>query len=277
MSDVTETQNRCYRHPDRESFVRCQRCGRTICPQCQTQAAVGVHCPECVRQARQEAPRSQRMTGRAARVLSPAGGRPIVTYGIIALCLVIYGIQYLTGNTLTNLWSYYPVYTVIQPWRMLTSIFIHLSIFHVLINMYSLFVIGPALERMLGRLRYLALFVIAGFGGSVGVLLIANPTTGTAGASGAIFGLLGAFFIIQRKLGGNLTQLMFVIVLNLAMGFIIPGIAWQAHVGGLVTGAAVAFVYLETRRQNQRWLQVALTALVAVVLILLTVAKVALF
>jgi membrane associated rhomboid family serine protease len=160
---------------------------------------------------------------------------------------------------------------------MITSIFIHLSIFHVLINMYSLYVIGPALEALLGRIRYLALFLIAGFGGSVGVLLIASPNTGAAGASGAIFGLLGAFFIIQRKMGGNLAQLTVVIVLNLVIGFVIPGIAWQAHVGGLIAGAAVAFVYLETRRINQRPLQVVLTAAIVVLLIVITALKVTLF
>jgi membrane associated rhomboid family serine protease len=278
LSDVNQSaENRCYRHPDRESFIRCQRCGRTICPECQTQAAVGVHCPECVKQARAAHPQSARITTRATRALGTASGRPIVTYTIIALCLVIYGIQFLTGDTLTNLWLYAPGYTVIEPWRMITSIFIHLSIFHVLINMYSLYVIGPALEALLGRIRYLALFLIAGFGGSVGVLLIASPNTGAAGASGAIFGLLGAFFIIQRKMGGNLAQLTVVIVLNLVIGFVIPGIAWQAHVGGLIAGAAVAFVYLETRRINQRPLQVVLTAAIVVLLIVITALKVTLF
>jgi membrane associated rhomboid family serine protease len=271
------TENRCYRHPDRESFIRCQRCGRTICPECQTQAPVGVHCPECVKQARAAHPQSARITTRATRVLGTAGGRPIVTYTIIALCLVIYGIQFLTGNTVTDAGWYAGAYTVSEPWRMITSIFLHQSILHVGLNMYSLWIVGPALETMLGRIRYLALFFIAGFGGSVGVLLLASPLQPVVGASGAIFGLFGAYFIIQRRLGGNATQMLVLIAINLVYGFIVPGIAWQGHVGGLIAGAAVALVYLETRRINQRPLQVVLTAAVAVLLIAITAVKVTLF
>jgi membrane associated rhomboid family serine protease len=277
----TSTENRCYRHPDRETFVKCQRCGRPICGQCQTLAPVGVHCPECVREARGSAASTAAPIGRrVGRILSPSGGRPIVTYTIIALCLVIYGIQYVTGDgnsPVTNSLIYAPSLTSTEPWRMLTSIFIHASIIHVAFNMYSLWVVGPALESMLGRIRYLALFLIAGFGGSVGVLLIAPVNEGVLGASGAIFGLFGAYFIIARRLGGNATYLLVIIVLNLVIGFI-PGfgIAWQAHVGGLVAGGAVAFLYLETRARSRRWLQIVLTVGVAVVLVAISVVKAAL-
>jgi membrane associated rhomboid family serine protease len=272
------TENRCYRHPDRESFVRCQRCGRTICGQCQTPAAVGVHCPECMREARQSSASSRPITTRFARAVGTRSQRPIVTYAIIVLCLVIYGIQYLTGNVVTNALIYAPILTASEPWRMLTTIFIHESILHVGFNMYSLWVVGPALETMLGRVRYIALFVIAGFAGSVSVLLLANPLVGALGASGAIFGLFGAYFVIMRRLGGNSTQMLIVIVLNLVISFV-PGlgISWQAHVGGLVAGVAVAFVYLETRGRGRRWLQITLTAVVALVLIAITAAKVTLF
>jgi membrane associated rhomboid family serine protease len=281
MSDSVETQNRCYRHPDRETFVKCQRCGRPICGECQTLAPVGVHCPECVREARGSAASSARPIGRRfASALRPSG-RPIVTYTIIGLCLVIYLVQFLTGDTsspVTTLFWYAPVQTASEPWRMLTSIFLHESPLHVLLNMYSLFLVGPALEAMLGRIRYLALFLIAGFGGSVGVLLIATPNVAVLGASGAIFGLFGAYFLIARRLGGNATQFLVVIVLNLVIGFI-PGfgIAWQAHVGGLITGLAIAFVYLETRARSRRPAQVLLTAGVAVLLIAATYVKVAFF
>jgi membrane associated rhomboid family serine protease len=213
-------------------------------------------------------------------MVRPSGGRPIVTYAIIGLSLVVYLLQYVTGNThspvTTDLW-YAPVQTASQPWRMLTSIFIHESPLHVLLNMYSLFLVGPALESMLGRARYVALFLIAGFGGSVGVLLIGTPTVAVLGASGAIFGLFGAYFIIARRLGGNATQFLVVIVLNLVIGFI-PGfgIAWQAHVGGLITGIAIAFVYLETRGRARRPAQILLTAAVLAILIGAAIVKVAL-
>ena len=279
---TTTTQNRCYRHPDRETFVKCQRCGRPICGQCQTLAPVGVHCPECVREARASGASSVRPIGRRfANAVRPSNGRPVVTYTIIALCLVIYAIQFLTGgdnSPVTTLFWYAPVQTASQPWRMLTSIFLHESPLHVLLNMYSLFLVGPALESMLGRVRYLALFLIAGFGGSVGVLLIGSPQTAVLGASGAIFGLFGAYFLIARRLGGNATQFLVVIVLNLVIGFI-PGfgIAWQAHVGGLVTGLAIALVYLETRARSRRTAQVLLTAAVLVVLLAATYVKLTFF
>jgi membrane associated rhomboid family serine protease len=273
-------ENRCYRHPDRETFVKCQRCGRPICGECQTLAPVGVHCPECVREARATAGASARPLGRRlANVVRPSNGRPVVTYTIIALCLVIYAIQYLTvraGDPVTNAAFYSPDLTATQPWRMITSVFIHESPLHVLLNMYSLFLVGPALEAMLGRGRFIALYLISGFGGSVGVLLLAPHNEQVLGASGAIFGLFGAYFLIARRLGGNATQFLVVIVINLVIGFI-PGfgIAWQAHVGGLVTGVLLAFILLETRTRQRRWAQFLLIAAVVALLVIVTIVKVA--
>jgi len=158
---------------------------------------------------------------------------------------------------------------------MITSVFAHSpsSILHILFNMFSLFVVGPLVETMLGRVRYLALFLVTGFAGSVAVLLLA-PGTPVLGASGAIFGLLGAFFVISRKLGGNSTQLLIVIVLNLAIGFL-PGtnIAWQAHLGGVIVGAALGLIYLATRRRNQQMLQVLCVIGVFAVLVVLTLVR----
>jgi membrane associated rhomboid family serine protease len=262
--------NYCYRHPDRQSFVLCQRCGRTVCPSCQTQAAVGVHCPECVKEARQSMPRTQPRVMTALR----SSNQPVVTYSIIALCAIVYVLQLVTGGAVTNALLYYPPLTYTEPWRMITALFVHSqsSFLHILFNMYSLFIFGPMLERMLGRGRFIALYLMSGFGGSVAVLLIA-PGTAVVGASGAIFGLLGAFFVIQRKLGGNNLQLLIVIALNLAIGFVVPGIAWQAHVGGVVVGAAVAFVYLRTRNVRQKPLQIALVAGIGIVLVVLSLLR----
>jgi membrane associated rhomboid family serine protease len=228
-----------------------------------------------MRESRQAAVGSRPLASRFARAVSPTSQRPIVTYTIIALCLVIYGIQYLTGNVVTDALVYAPALTASEPWRMITSIFAHASILHVGLNMYSLFVVGPAVEQMLGRVRYIVMFLIAGFAGSVGVLLIASPDTVVLGASGAIFGLFGAYFIIARRMGGNASRMLVLIVINLAAGFI-PGlnIAWQAHLGGLVGGAALALVYLETRGRRRRWAQVGLVVAVVVVLIAATIVKV---
>ena len=182
---------------------------------------------------------------------------PVVTYGIIALCVVIFIAELLTGSTGSVVFQdlvYYGPYTATQPWRIVTSLFVHLSILHILFNMYSVFIFGPMLERMLGRARFAALFLLSGIGGSVAVLLI-SPATPVAGASGAIFGLLGAYFVIQRHLGGNNVQLLIVIGLNLVISFVIPNIAWQAHIGGLIVGALVGLIFVRTRNRNQRGIQ----------------------
>jgi membrane associated rhomboid family serine protease len=264
--------NYCYRHPDRQSFVLCQRCGRTICPQCQTQAAVGVHCPECVKEGRANGPRRPSVLAGAARATK---GQPVVTWSIIGLCVLIYVLQLLPNSPVTAALLYYPPYTYTEPWRMVTALFVHspTSFLHILFNMYSLFVVGPIMERMVGRVRFLALYLLSGFGGSVAVLLLA-PGTPVVGASGAIFGLLGALFLIQRKLGGNSVQLLIVIGLNLVIGFI-PGvnIAWQAHVGGLIVGGAVALLYLRTRRIDQRTVQIIAVTGVFVALVALTLVR----
>jgi membrane associated rhomboid family serine protease len=266
--------NFCYRHPDRQSFILCQRCGRTICAECQTPAAVGVHCPECMRESRQSAPRTKPAVVTSVRRLAQPG-TPIVTYAIMALCVLVFVAEVLTGqlvgsSPIVSALLYYPPYTTIEPWRMLTSLVVHGSILHILFNMYSLFVLGPELERLVGRWRFGALFLLSGLGGSVAVLL-SSPGSAVIGASGAIFGLFGAYFVIARHLGGNSRQLIIVIVINLVIGFIVPGIAWQAHVGGLLIGALVAFVLVRTRDRQKRGIQLLLLAGVFVLLIVATV------
>lgn len=272
MSEPARAADTCYRHPDRRSYVLCQRCGRTICPECQTQAAVGVHCPECVREARQSAPRRQPAVLQAVRRQST----PVVTYALIGLSALIWILQLLPGSPVTAMLLYYPPFTVVEPWRMVTAIFVHSSsaIFHILFNMFALYMFGRVLEGLLGRVRFLALYLISGFGGSVAVLWLA-PQSAVVGASGAVFGLFAAFFVIQRRLGVANPTLLILIAINLGIGFIIPGISWQAHLGGVITGAAIALVYLRTRRADQRWLQVGLVAAVVGVLVVLIAARIA--
>ncbi|MHB1173194.1 MAG: rhomboid family intramembrane serine protease [Lacisediminihabitans sp.] len=261
--------NYCYRHPDRQSFVLCQRCGRTICPQCQTQAAVGVHCPECTREARQNGPKRRPAIVTALRGAANSSA-PVATYSLIVLCVIVFIAQSIGGPNITLYLSYYPRFTVAEPWTMVTALFAHGSILHILFNMFSLFIFGPIIESLLGRWRFVALYLLSGFGGSVAVLLLA-PASGVLGASGAIFGLLGAFFVMQRRLGGNSLQLLIVIGLNLVIGFVLPNVSWQAHVGGLVVGGLVALVFLTTRHRRQATEQILLLVGVAVSLVALTV------
>ena len=236
---------------------------------------MGVHCPECTREARQSAPRTRPAAVTALRRARTNGA--IVTYSLVALTLVVFVLQKLTGGWVTYELLYAPLLTEREPWRMLTAVFVHsdTSFLHILFNMYSLFIFGRILEPMLGWARFLALYLLSGFGGSVAVLLI-SPLTNVVGASGAIFGLLGAFFVIQRGLGGNNTQLMVLLAVNLGIGFVVPGIAWQAHIGGLIVGAVIAFIYLRTRRPAQARRQWMLVAAVAVALVAITLVGVAL-
>jgi membrane associated rhomboid family serine protease len=275
VSDPTaERSDFCYRHPDRQSFVLCQRCGRTVCGECQTPAPVGVICPECMREQRATAPRTKPAVLTRAR--SAAGrGAPVVTYSLIGITVAVYLLQLVPGLAITDRLLYAGVYSIpgnFEPWRMLTSVFVHSTglIFHVLLNMYTLWIFGQLLEGLLGRWRFLSLSLISGLAGSIGVLWLGDPRTGVVGASGAIFGLLGAFLVIQRRLGGDATQLLILLGINLVIGFI-PGfnIAWQAHLGGLVGGALVGLIFVETRKRDQRGLQVGLLVGLTVVLILL--------
>jgi len=274
MSDLpASAANFCYRHPGRQSLILCQRCGRTICPECQTQAAVGVVCPECMKQQRKNAPRTKpalltRLTGE---------GKPTVTYALIAVTAFVFVLQWIPGLGIYQNFAYMPALTVIEPWRMVTSVFLHSQgfIFHILLNMYMLWIFGQLLEGLLGRGRFLALYLVSGLAGSVGVLVLSAPNTVVVGASGAIFGLMGAFLVIQRRLGGNATQLLVLLGINFVIGFI-PGlnIAWQAHLGGLLAGAAMGLIYMQTRRLKHRGVQVVLIAGLTVLLAAVATLKV---
>jgi membrane associated rhomboid family serine protease len=262
----------CYRHPDRETWVLCQRCGRTICGECQTPAAVGVHCPECVREARESAPRTK---SRLLTAVRAPGDRPIVTYALIAVSVVVFVAMFLTGGTRGIVGQnavYIPALTFVEPWRVITSMFAHASFFHILFNMYALYLFGSQLEPLLGRARFLTLYFLSGIGGSAAVMVL-SPNTPVLGASGAIFGLFAAYFVIVRRLGGNATQLLVVIGLNFLLGFLLPGISWQAHLGGAIVGALVALVLISTRRRAQRPLQVLGLAAIAIVTIAALVSR----
>jgi membrane associated rhomboid family serine protease len=260
--------NVCYRHPDRQSFVLCQRCGRTICGECQTPGAVGFICPEDMKAQRQSAPRNRI----GVRI---SNSSPIVTYAIIAVTAFVFLLQWIPGLGVTNALLYAgvysdPAYGAFQPWRMLTAVFVHSQgfIFHILLNMYTLWIFGRILETMLGHWRFLALYLVAGFAGSLGVLFLSAPQTPVVGASGAIFGLLGAFLVIQRRMGADTRGLLVLLGINLVIGFI-PGvnIAWQAHLGGLVGGALIGLILVNTRKRAQQPLQVILIGAVSVLLV----------
>ena len=269
MSPSRNRDDFCYRHPKAESFVLCQRCGNTICPECQIQAPVGFHCPDCAGTRKTSGLGGVFRRGGTRSVA--LGTRPTATFVLLGIIVAVYLGQLLTGGFLTQLFLYWPPLTALEPWRMLTTMFVHSgsSVFHILFNGYSLFILGTLVERLIGPSRFVTLFLFSGLGGSVLVLLL-SPTSAVVGASGAIFGLFGALFVIQRSFGGANAQLLIVLGLNLVMGFIVPGISWQAHIGGLITGAVVANIMVKTRGEEPRRQRQGL-ALVALGLVALTV------
>lgn len=269
----------CYRHPRIHSFTLCQRCGRTVCPDCQVHSAVGVLCPDCVRETRPgTAKRASRSARATARRLGDADA-PVVTYAIMALCAAVFVLQllgrYFGNDGVTQALWYVPFYSLptgvheilgglysvtFEPWRAVTAMFTHSTGFllHILLNMYTLFLFGPNLERMLGRLQYALLYLFSGLGGSLGVMLwvYADPGTinvPTVGASGAIFGVLAATLVAFRAARINATSLAVLLAINFGIGFL-PGasISWQAHLGGMVIGALSMQVLLSTRGPRKR-------------------------
>lgn len=266
--------NFCYRHPNRQSFVLCQRCLRTICPDCQTQAPVGVVCPDCMREQRaartSAQKKAERRWSRAPRAVGAQ--RPTATYVIIAITAVAFVLQLLVP-VIDQMFAFNSVYVIpsiaFEPWRLLTAVFLHSSFFHIGLNMLALWMIGRSLEPLLGHGRFVVLYLLSGLGGSVGVALLAPGIT-VVGASGAVFGLLGALLVIGRHIGANITGILIVLGINLVIGFI-PGynIAWQAHVGGLVVGALIGLVFARTRTRAQRPLQIGLLVLIGVGLLAL--------
>jgi len=276
------SENFCYRHPDRQSFVLCQRCLRTICPECQTPAAVGVICPECLRdQQKGQSPaqrKAQRRWSRPRAASVVADGRPVATYAIIAVTAFVYLLTLIPGGFGASVqdalmfwapWLYPSLTGVFEPWRLFTVALVHSGPWHIGLNMLALYMIGRTLEPLLGRGRFVTLYVLSTLGGSVAVTLLAF-TTPVVGASGAIFGLFGALLVIGRHLGANIASIAVIVGINLVIGFL-PGmnVSWQAHVGGLVTGLVVALVFTRTRAARQRGRQIGLLVAVGAVLVAL--------
>ncbi|NUP61193.1 MAG: rhomboid family intramembrane serine protease [Nonomuraea sp.] len=260
----------CYRHPSKETWVRCQRCNRPICPDCMRDAAVGFQCPECVAQGNQGI--------RQAR--SAFGGSivrtPYVTWTILGLLVVVFGAQLLTGNLVGQELGMWPIGVAVgEYWRLVTSAFVHDAsgnFLHILFNGWAIFVIGPYLERAFGHLRYLAIFLISAVGGSVLSLWLDAPNTFTVGASGAVFGMFGAVLVAGRKLKLDVRGIMLVIVLNLVITFVFPGISWTGHIGGLITGTLLALALVYAPRKSQAlWHALAIAGALALLVVLVMV------
>ena len=238
----------CYRHPAHPAHVRCNRCERYICSDCMRDAAVGHQCVECV----EAGARTVRRPGVGGR----GSGLPVVTYALIAVNLAAFVAETASKDVERRYVLWPPAVADGQVDRLVTSAFLHFGLTHLMFNMVALYFVGPPLERWLGRTRFGALYALSGLGGSVLVYLLSPLEVPTAGASGAIYGLFGAMFVVGRRLSLDVRGVAWVIVLNLVFTFVFPAISgqqisWQAHIGGLVTGALVAAAYVyppEARR-----------------------------
>jgi membrane associated rhomboid family serine protease len=249
----------CYRHPDRATYIRCTRCNRPICPECMRDAAVGHQCEECVR----EGAKSVHQPRTAFGGRQP-GAKPVITYALIAINVAMFVLQTVSKGMQSDLVLFSPAVADGDLYRLVTSAFMHYGVTHLLFNMYALFVVGPALEMSLGRLRFTGLYALSALGGSVLVYLLSPLNAATAGASGAVFGLFGATFVVGRRLNLDTRWVVGLIVLNLAFTFVIPAlggqnISWQGHIGGLVSGSVVAAAYAYAPRERRTLIQISAT------------------
>lgn len=256
----------CYRHSGRQTYVSCVRCGRPACPECLRPAAVGHQCVDCIKEGNQGA---RRATGPLGGRLA-AGAR--VTWVLMGLNVVLYIVEE-AHQSLASDWAMFGYGVAGGQWyRLITSAFITptgvLGIVDIAFNMWALYIVGPAIERLLGPARYLSVYIASALGGSVFYYLVVNPGGAAAGASGAIFGLFGAWFVLSRRLGLDSRQVVFLIVINLAIGFVGASyIAWQDHIGGLIVGGLLTAAYAYAPRPNRTAIQVLATAAMVAILI----------
>lgn len=266
----------CYRHPGRESHIRCQRCERPICPDCMRDAAVGFQCPDCVARGAKET-RAGRTTYGGLRptdatatsigliavnagvwlaiMLTGGGSSRLVDLLALrpnGLCVTQQGGFEVTEARCALVGDWLPGFVDGAYWQVLTSGFAHVQLLHIGFNMLALWMLGPQLEQLFGRTRFLALYLLSLLAGSVVVLWAAPEYQATLGASGAIYGLFGALVVCVRKVGGDLRQLGVLIAVNLLITFTVPNISWQGHLGGFAGGLAVAALLVYAPRGPSR-------------------------
>jgi membrane associated rhomboid family serine protease len=229
----------CYRHPNRETGVSCSNCGRPICPDCMTATPVGMRCPEC---SRQRTP---------VRTLRSMAVDPIVTYVLVAINVAMFIGANSSPQTSNDLKLNGPAVADGEWWRLITTGFLHEEIWHVGFNMLALYWLGRMIEPALGHARFLAIYMASLLTGSLAVILM-QPDVNTLGASGAIYGLLGAAIVMARNREIDLMQSGLIPILALNFGItLLFGFSLAAHVGGLIGGLVVTFVVEELAKRRR--------------------------
>ncbi len=285
----------CYRHPLRETGVRCIRCGRPICPDCMRPAAVGFHCPDDVKLAARSVPVPRTIAGARAVM-----ARPLVTWSLIAVNVAVYIGTVIeaggrldhpaaaAGNSMFHSWQLQPAAVArggTEFQRLLTAAFLHVNLLHILMNMIALAVVGPFVEQVLGRWRFLTVYLLAALGGSVAVYIFGNHYQPVAGASGAIYGLFAAALVLAHRSRLDMRALLGTVALNFLLTFSIAGISIEGHIGGFITGglAAAAVIWLPAllpepvRRRRTLAIQVAGLALIAIIIVVSVAVRTATF
>ena len=257
----------CYRHPNRETFVSCSECGRPICAECMTPAPVGQRCPE-----HSGKPQGARRISAGVRRGAFEGTGALMTKILLGVNILIYVITAAQGGGLNapggklfNDWVLFgPAVANGDWWRLITSAFLHASILHIAFNMYFLWIVGSAVEQALGRGRFLLVYFVSALAGSAGALVL-TPTKFTVGASGALFGLLGAALVLERQrnfvLGGSALAL---IVINLILSFTLSNISVGGHIGGLIGGILCTLVLSKFGRGHAAYSRVGLWGIAGV-------------
>jgi membrane associated rhomboid family serine protease len=260
----------CYRHPDRETGLSCSECGRPICTECMTPAAVGIRCPEHAggRRAPVSAPRIVPRTSRGAT-------QALVTKTLIGINVAIYlitavqgaGLNAPGGTLFDKMFLYGPFVAQGDWWRLITAAFLHASLIHLGFNMLALWWFGAPVEEYLGRARFIGLYLVSGLAGSAGALVL-TPHAVTVGASGAIFGILGAMLILEwqttGRLGGNALTL---IVINLALSFALANVSIGGHIGGLIGGILTTLAFARWGRGHAAYGRLGLAGVAGLVIV----------
>ncbi|MGW1224449.1 rhomboid family intramembrane serine protease [Streptomyces sp. NPDC002530] len=275
----------CYRHPDREAGVRCTRCDRPICPDCMVSASVGFQCPDCVRQGSGTGHHPAATTPRTLAGGAVAADPRLVTKILLGINVAVFVLVLAKGTALVddlvllgraNFYYGGPPEGIAegQWYRLVTSMFLHQEVWHIAFNMLGLWWLGGPLEAVLGRVRYLALYLLSGLAGGALTYWLAAENQPSLGASGAIFGLLGATVVLMRRLKYDMRPVFTLLAINLVITFN-PwgGIAWQAHVGGLVAGVLIGFGMVHAPRERRNQVQFATCAAVLVAIVAIVIAR----
>lgn len=281
MTQPAETY-RCYRHPDRDAYIACQRCERMICPECMRDASVGFHCPSCVTEGAKtvRAPRTI-----AGGVVSANVG--VVSFVLIGLNVAAYLVTLATGGNDGGFFQHGAMLpqsainisgqelTGVDDgayWRLLTAAFLHGSVLHIAFNMYALYLFGPFVEKALGTVRFIAAYLTTALVASVFVYWLSEPRGLTIGASGAVFGLFGMALMLLLRAKQDVTTLLVLLAINGAIS-LQGSISWQGHLGGFVAGCVLGAAFAYAPRDRKQLVQVAVFAAVWIAMIVAIVVR----